>query len=204
MKKGFAPVLVIIVLFIAISAVWAGIFLINKPVEENEATSAPDLTHCAQYHDVGYMKGLYGKSIDDQSENIEIPLECKDIHDQAFEKGSVERERQLNNYYDSKRRSDLLALGNVIYQYAVNNNGELPSGIGNEFIEIGTSEGNLDISNYIELYHLQKDTNPDLFDPEDGSEESTKYTIRLDPDTGRIKLESKSSENPEERLFVIR
>lgn len=89
--------------------------------------------------------------------------------------------RQFSQARDTQRRSDLYSVTNAVYQYAVDNNGNLPSSITETPTHIGTGTG---------LVNLSADLAPTYiadipYDPSSGTPADTQYTIFRDAN-GRI------------------
>ncbi len=89
--------------------------------------------------------------------------------------------RQFSLARDTQRRSDLYSVTNAVYQYAVDNNGNLPSSITETPTHIGTGTG---------LINLLTDLAPTYiadipYDPSTGTPADTQYVIFKDAN-GRI------------------
>lgn len=89
--------------------------------------------------------------------------------------------RQFSQARDTQRRSDLYSLTNAVYQYAVDNNGNLPTSITTTPTHIGTGAG---------LVNLSADVVPTYiadipYDPSTGTAADTQYVIFRDVN-GRI------------------
>ena len=91
--------------------------------------------------------------------------------------GELMQQEPVNR--DNLRRSDIFAITNAVYQYAVENKGEVPPGITSQLQDVGTSGVNL--GQYIVPTYIFEIP----FDPLNGSPETTGYLISQDP-TGRI------------------
>lgn len=93
--------------------------------------------------------------------------------------------RQFSQARDTQRRSDLYSITNAVYQFAVDNNGNLPSSITETPTNIGTGTGLVDFTA----------TGPDPlvptyiadipYDPSTGTPADTQYVIFKDAN-GRI------------------
>lgn len=105
--------------------------------------------------------------------------------------------RQFASARDSQRRSDLYALTNAIYQYAVENNGTLPVTITTAPQNVGSS--GLDLA--ADLVPTYIPAIP--FDPLTGSTAVTNYTVFLDPN-GRVVASASSELNPGQVIEVTR
>lgn len=107
----------------------------------------------------------------------------------------ITRQAQFHAARDAQRRTDLTSLANGLYQYAVDNNGQLPQPItkGGEPIDAGL------ITNYLVPQYV-----PSMpVDPLDGSETRTKYTI-YQSDDQRIHLTAQSEQSPGQPITVVR
>lgn len=121
---------------------------------------------------------------------------------------AVNPARQFASARDTQRRADLYSITNAIYQYASENDGDIPDVIpdtrlGESPAHIGTSGVNLS-------------TNPDStpllvptyiagipYDPSNGSDADTQYTIYLDSN-GRIVASASSELSPGQVIMVQR
>ena len=75
---------------------------------------------------------------------------------------AINPKKNFDEANNTKRRSDLLTLSNAITQYSIDNNGDLVSGISDEFQTI--SSDNLDICNDLVTLYIAEMP----FDPETG------------------------------------
>ncbi len=107
--------------------------------------------------------------------------------------------RQFASARDTQRRADLYGITNAIYQYATENNGNIPTVITGSPTHIGTGGGLIDLT-------------PDLVptyiaaipkDPSNGTDADTQYTIWLNTD-GRIVASAASELNVGTSITVIR
>jgi prepilin-type N-terminal cleavage/methylation domain-containing protein len=90
--------------------------------------------------------------------------------------------RQFASARDSQRRSDLYSVTSAVYQFAVENNGNIPEDITNTPTNIGTGGGNCNLKDDLVPTYIA-----DIpFDPLSGSETDTQYVIFKDPETGRV------------------
>ncbi|OGG08910.1 hypothetical protein A2154_02915 [Candidatus Gottesmanbacteria bacterium RBG_16_43_7] len=118
---------------------------------------------------------------------------------------AVNPARQFASARDTQRRADLYGITNAIYQYASENNGNLPTVITATPTLIGTDSGLVNLA-----------TNPDLtpllvptyiaaipFDPSNGSPGNTQYTIFLDVNN-RVVATAASELNPGSSISVTR
>lgn len=89
--------------------------------------------------------------------------------------------RQFQSARDSQRRSDLYAVTNAVYQYAVENNGSLPSSITSTPTDIGQGSGNLDLYSVLVPTYIA-----DIpYDPSTGDPNTTNYVL-FSTSSGRI------------------
>lgn len=87
--------------------------------------------------------------------------------------------RQFQSARDSQRRSDLYAVTNAVYQYAVENNGNIPSSITSTPTDIGTAGLNL-ATDLVPTYIADIPV-----DPLNGSAATTTYVL-FTTGSGRI------------------
>jgi prepilin-type N-terminal cleavage/methylation domain-containing protein len=81
--------------------------------------------------------------------------------------------RQFQSARDSQRRSDLYAITNAVYQYAVENNGNLPTSITSTPTDVGNGTGNLDLKSVLVPTYIA-----DIpVDPSNGDEDTTNYVL---------------------------
>ena len=107
--------------------------------------------------------------------------------------------RQFASARDSQRRSDLYSMTNAVYQYATENNGNLPIVITTTPTHVGTGAG---------LVNLTTDLVPTYIaampaDPSSGTQADTQYTIYLDAN-GRVVATASSELNPGTVIQVTR
>ena len=111
--------------------------------------------------------------------------------------------RQFASARDTQRRADLYSVTNAIYQFATENNGNLPTDLTTTPTCIGTGGGCVDLS--------ATGTDPlvptyiaDIpFDPSNGTPANTQYTIYLDAN-GRVVATAASELNPGTTIQVTR
>lgn len=114
---------------------------------------------------------------------------------------AVNPSRQFASARDTQRRADIYALTNAIYQYAAENNGNLPTVITtNTNSVVGTSCGNcIDLSTDLIPTYL-----PEIpSDPTTGTPENTNYTLYIDTN-GRLVASASSELNPGTIITVTR
>ncbi len=110
---------------------------------------------------------------------------------------AVNPSRQFASARDTQRRADLYAITNAVYQYAAENNGNLPTGITTTPQIMGTS--GLDLSTDLVPTYL-----PAIpYDPSTGSDSVTNYTMYLDPN-GRVVASASSELNPGQVIQISR
>lgn len=107
--------------------------------------------------------------------------------------------RQFASARDAQRRADLYTITNAVYQYAVENNGNLPTVITTTPTNIGTSGGLVDLTPDLVPTYLAAMP----FDPSTGSTTDTNYTIYLDAN-GRVVASASSELNPGQIIQVQR
>lgn len=96
--------------------------------------------------------------------------------------------RQFAAARDTQRRSDLYGITNAIYQYAVENNGTVPSAITTTPSNVGTQGGLVNLSTVLVPTYIGSIPK----DPSNGTDTDTQYTIFRNA-SGRI-IASASSE----------
>lgn len=107
--------------------------------------------------------------------------------------------RQFASSRDTQRRSDLYSITNAIYQYAAENNGNLPTSITTTPTHIGTNPS---------LANLGSDLVPTYmaaipYDPSTGNAGNTQYTIYQDAN-GRVVASASSELTPGEIIQITR
>ncbi len=105
--------------------------------------------------------------------------------------------RQFANARDTQRRSDLYGITNAIYQYAVENNGLIPTEIPTTPTVLGTA--GVDLTD--ELVPRFLPAIPQ--DPSSGTSENTGYTIYRDSN-GRLVVTATSELNPSTPIQITR
>ena len=104
--------------------------------------------------------------------------------------------KQLADARDAQRRSDVNTVLNAVYQYAIDNTGNLPAGITTTAQEI-CKTGSADCTGFLDLAPL---TNNSTYlvtipvDPGGPSDNGTDYTILQNSD-GRVTVAAPSAEN---------
>ena len=107
--------------------------------------------------------------------------------------------RQFASARDTQRRADLYGITNAIYQYAVENNGRIPSDITTIPTPLGTDAGLIDLSQELVPTYIA----PMPKDPSNGTDANTQYTIYKDTN-GRIVATATSELNPGTPISIIR
>ncbi len=97
---------------------------------------------------------------------------------------AVNPARQFASARDAQRRSDLYSLTNAIYQYAAENNGNLPTDITTTSCQVGTGGAGA-CSGGCDCVDLTQELVPTYIpsmprDPSNGTDANTQYTINLD------------------------
>lgn len=110
---------------------------------------------------------------------------------------AVNPARQFASARDTQRRADLYSITNAVYQYATENNGNLPAVITTTPTNIGT--GGIDLSTDLAPTYITQIP----FDPSTGTPEDTQYTIYLDPN-GRVVASASSELNVGQFITVTR
>jgi prepilin-type N-terminal cleavage/methylation domain-containing protein len=111
--------------------------------------------------------------------------------------------RQLGNARDAQRRSDVNTILNAVYQYAIDNNGTMPSGIATSATEIcvtnaATCTGvDLDVLTGSYLVRIPQD-------PQSATATGTNYFILRDVNTNRITVSAPGVETPNTTISVTR
>jgi prepilin-type N-terminal cleavage/methylation domain-containing protein len=111
---------------------------------------------------------------------------------------AVNPARQFASARDTQRRADLYGVTNAIYQYATENNGNLPTDITTTPLHLGTGTG-LDLTQ--ELVPTYIAAMPK--DPSNGTDADTQYTLYRDAN-GRVVATAASELNPGTSITVIR
>lgn len=112
---------------------------------------------------------------------------------------AVNPARQFSSARDAQRRADLNGITNAIYQYATENNGNLPTDITTSVRHMGTAGGLVDLSQ--ELVPTYIPAIPK--DPSNGTDADTQYTLYRDAN-GRVVATASSELNPGTSITVIR
>jgi prepilin-type N-terminal cleavage/methylation domain-containing protein len=107
--------------------------------------------------------------------------------------------RQFASARDAQRRSDLYSLTNAVYQYATENNGNLPVIITSTPTNVGTQGGNINLSTLLVPTYIAAIPK----DPTNGTDANTQYTIYKDTN-GRIVASASSELNPGSSISVVR
>lgn len=110
---------------------------------------------------------------------------------------AVNPSRQFASARDTQRRSDLYAVTNGIYQYAAENDGDIPTSVTTSMQDFGTSGADLGtvlVPTYLPAIP---------YDPTTGSPTNTNYSIYLDAN-GRVVASASSELNPGQVISVTR
>ena len=112
---------------------------------------------------------------------------------------AVNPARQFASARDTQRRADLYGITNAVYQYATENNGNLPTAITTTPTRIGTAGGLVDLSTILVPTYIAAMPK----DPSNGTDANTQYTIYRDAN-GRVVATASSELNPGTNITVIR
>jgi type IV pilus assembly protein PilA len=112
---------------------------------------------------------------------------------------AVNPARQFASARDTQRRADLYSISNAIYQYAVENNGNLPTDITVSPTLMGTAGGLVDLTQELVPTFIVDIPR----DPSNGTPANTQYTIYRDVN-GRVVATGASELNPGSSITVIR
>lgn len=107
--------------------------------------------------------------------------------------------RQFASSRDVQRRADLYAVTNAIYQYAVENNGNLPTDITTDPTHLGTGGGLVDLTSLLVPTYVTAIPK----DPSNGTDADTNYTIYRD-NNGRLVATAASELSPNTPIQVTR
>ena len=107
--------------------------------------------------------------------------------------------RQFASARDTQRRADLYSLTNAIYQYAAENNGNLPTVITTGEACVGTDAACVNLAPEIVPTYIASIPK----DPSIGTDLNTHYTISLDAN-GRVVATAASELEPTEIISVTR
>ena len=111
---------------------------------------------------------------------------------------AVNPARQFASARDTQRRADLYGITNAIYQYATENNGNLPTDITTTPLHLGTATG-LDLTQELVPTYIAAMPR----DPANGTDADTQYTLYRDAN-GRVVATAASELNPGTSITVIR
>lgn len=115
---------------------------------------------------------------------------------------AVNPSRQFASARDTQRRSDLYAVTNAIYQYAAENDGDIPTTITTSPQDLyntvgdgnGLPGGSMLVPTYLPAIP---------FDPTTGDATNTNYSIYLD-ENGRVVASASSELNPGQTISITR
>jgi len=107
--------------------------------------------------------------------------------------------RQFASARDTQRRSDLYSVTNAIYQYAAENNGNVPAIITNIPTHVGTGPGLINLTSTLVPTYMAAIP----YDPSTGSALDTNYTVFLD-DAGRVVASASSELNAGQIIQITR
>ncbi|OGJ54549.1 hypothetical protein A3D11_01780 [Candidatus Peribacteria bacterium RIFCSPHIGHO2_02_FULL_49_16] len=101
--------------------------------------------------------------------------------------------KQLADARDAQRRSDVNSILNAVYQYSIDNNGDLPAGITTSVLEICAS-GAASCTGYADLSVIEGDYLVKIpADPKGPTSPETDYTIVQDAN-GRVTVDAMAAE----------
>jgi len=111
--------------------------------------------------------------------------------------------KQLGDARDAQRRNDVNSVLNAVYQYAIDNNGTLPSGITTSSLQIcGTADASC--TGMVDLAVLTGSYLVDIpNDPQNTSGSGTRYNIVKDSN-GRITVSAPGTEQAATTISVTR
>lgn len=112
---------------------------------------------------------------------------------------AVNPARQFASARDTQRRADLYGITNAIYQYATENNGNLPTVITTSPTHVGTGGGLVDLSTVLSPTYIAAVPK----DPSNGTDTDTQYTIYRDANS-RVVATAASELNPGTSITVTR
>lgn len=107
--------------------------------------------------------------------------------------------RQFAAARDTQRRSDLYGITNAIYQYAVENNGTIPSVITSNPTNMGTGGGFINLAAVLVPTYIGSIPR----DPSNGTDTNTQYVI-FRTATGRLVASASSELNVGTYISVVR
>jgi general secretion pathway protein G len=113
---------------------------------------------------------------------------------------AVNPARQFASARDTQRRADLYGITNAVYQYATENNGNLPIIITTTPTHIGTAGGLINLASILTptyIAAIPHDPSPP------GTDGDTQYTIYKDAN-GRVVASASSELNPGNSITVVR
>jgi prepilin-type N-terminal cleavage/methylation domain-containing protein len=112
---------------------------------------------------------------------------------------AVNPARQFASARDTQRRADLYGLTNAVYQYATENNGNIPVIITTTPTHIGSGGGLVNLASIVVPTYIAAMPK----DPSTGTDADTQYTIYRDVN-GRVVASASSELNPGTSITVIR
>ncbi len=107
--------------------------------------------------------------------------------------------RQFASARDTQRRADLYGITNAIYQYATENNGNIPTVITATPTNIGTGGGMIDLTATLVPTYIAAIPR----DPSNGTDANTQYVIFRNS-SGRVVASASSELNPGQYISVVR
>jgi prepilin-type N-terminal cleavage/methylation domain-containing protein len=107
--------------------------------------------------------------------------------------------RQFASARDTQRRSDLYGITNAIYQYAVENNGNIPTAITSTNTFVGTGGGLVNLSSVLVPTYIGSIPK----DPSNGTDANTGYSISRNV-SGRVVASASSELNLGTYISIVR
>lgn len=107
--------------------------------------------------------------------------------------------RQFAAARDTQRRSDLYGITNAIYQFAVENNGNIPTAVTVSPTHLGTGGGMINLSTVLVPTYVGAIPK----DPSSGTDTDTQYII-FRTGTGRVVASASSELNPGTYISIVR
>jgi len=104
--------------------------------------------------------------------------------------------RQFASARDTQRRADLYGITNAIYQYATENNGNIPTAITATPANVGT--GGVNLATVLSPTYIAAIPR----DPSNGTDANTQYVIFRE--NGRVVASASSELNPGSSISVVR
>lgn len=107
--------------------------------------------------------------------------------------------RQFASARDTQRRADLYGITNAVYQYATENNGNIPTAITSSATNVGEAAGLINLSTVLVPTYIAAMPK----DPSTGTDADTQYVIFRNS-SGRVVASGSSELNPGVYISVVR